>query len=253
MKTWTFNIDLFLRMDKVLDITFAEIARRTGVLQPALSRYTLQEFVIPIDTLIRLCNGLRMPFRYFVAEDGVSVIPEREHATVPRDEWNKIQWHGKQAGDVFYANHISWTKVADTMGLTKGDSAKKRFLNSKRFQIDDFLLACTKLQVSPWEFVTDTNIAAAKLGGAKQKPVRKVQQEPAEVKRLKDTVAELNARLDKLEKENDDMKKKMTSLLWRMEEMQQKTHRITNYGPVQENNFHIHKAAEPGEEQEPEA
>lgn len=249
MKTWTFNLDLFLSLDKVLDISYSEIARRAGMQQPALNRYVQQEYVISVGTLIKICNALRMPFRHFVAEDGVSIIPERERATVPLDEWHKIQWHGKQAESIFYSQHLSWAKVAEAMGLRKGQSAKSRFMDGTRFPIDGFLLVCTKLKVSPWEFVVDGNLTAAKQVGTKQQTERKAQLEPSEVTRLKRTVAELNARLEKLESKHTLALQKMEVLLQRMEEMQ-KNHRSINYGPVQENNFHIHKAAEPGEEQE---
>ena len=249
MKTWTFNLDLFLRLDKVLDISFSSIARRAKMHQPALNRYIQQEFVISVETLIKICNAVRMPFRYFVAEDGVNVIPEREHATVPLEGWHGIQWNGKQAESIFYARRLSWAKVAEAMGVAKGQSAKNRFLDGTRFPIDGFLCACTKLQVSPWEFIADGNLPAANRDGATQRPARTARQEPAEVKRLKDTVAELNARLDRLQADNVAMMQKMEALLRRMEEMQQQSHREAIYGPVLDSNRAL-AAAEDGTEPE---
>lgn len=250
MKTWTFNLDLFLRMGDVLDISVSEIARRSGLHQPALNRYVQQEFVISVETLIKICNALRMPFRYFVTEDGVSIIPEREHATVPLGDWKQILWHGRDAERIFYAQRLSWAKVAGAMGLRKGQTAKSRFIDGTRFPIDDFLLVCTKLQVSPWEFVTDGNLPAANRGGATQRPARTVRQEPAEVKRLKDTIADLNARLDRLQADNATMQQKMDTLLQRMEEMQRQSHREAIYGPVLDGNRAL-AAAEDGTDQEP--
>ena len=247
MKTWTFNLDLFLRMSDVLDISVSEIARRAKMHQPALNRYVQQEFVISVETLIQICNALRMPFRYFVADDGVSVIPERENATVPLDNWHQVQWHGRDAERIFYAQRLSWAKVAEAMGVSKGQTAKSRFIDGTRFPIDAFLLTCTKLQVSPWEFVTDSNLPAALQGGAKHKPTRAIRQEPAEVTRLKNDVAELNAKLDKLQEENAAMMQRMETMLRRMEEMQQ-SHRSINYGPVLDSNRALAQAADPDKE-----
>lgn len=156
MEKWSFNLELFQRLSDVLDISFAEIARRAGMQQPVLNRYTQQEFTIPLETLIKICNALRMPIYYFVAENGVSVMPERENATIPRDDWHSIRWDGQAAESVFYKNHISWTDVSKAMGI-KSQNARKRFLEGTRFPVNEFFDTCSKLQVSPYNFIIDRN------------------------------------------------------------------------------------------------
>ena len=74
MDRWKFNTTLFSSLSDVLDITGTEIARRCGLRQQVLSRYTTNEIVVSVQILIKLCNSLRMPVYYFVAENNNFVI-----------------------------------------------------------------------------------------------------------------------------------------------------------------------------------
>ena len=69
MEKWSFNNQLFRRLPDVLDISGAEIARRCSLKQQVLNRYQNGGIVLSVQVLIKICNSLRMPAYYFVAED----------------------------------------------------------------------------------------------------------------------------------------------------------------------------------------
>ncbi|MBR6142500.1 MAG: helix-turn-helix domain-containing protein [Bacteroidaceae bacterium] len=250
MVKWEFNLNLLLGLSGVLDISFAEIARRSGIKQQMLSRYIQQDFVVSVGTLIKICNALRMPFYYFVTENGVSVIPERENATVPRDDWHSIRWDGQAAESVFYKNHISWADVSKAMGI-KSQNARKRFLEGTRFPVDEFFDTCSKLQVSPYNFIIDRNRPEEKRRrGANRKEKQDVPQgfrermesAPAddiatlrrEIEELRATIGTIQGQYNTLRQDFGVLRKEYNALAYRVS---------VNIDTI--NNSHLSIAAEP--------
>lgn len=160
MEKWSFNMELFSGLTKVLDISEGEIARRCGLDQPVLNRYMNGKSVLPVDVLIQICNGLRMPTHYFVSQDDNHVIPEREYATLSVGRWQSVEWD-RQAVELTFGNgegKIYWQDVAVAMDVTP-QKPHNRFLLRTRFPIDDFLQTCNNLGLSPFRFLIDQNKA----------------------------------------------------------------------------------------------
>ena len=158
---WSFNMLLFSRISKVLDISEAEIARRCGMTQQALNRYTSADIMLSVQKLLKICNAMRMPTYYFVSEDNHHIVPNRETATIPLDHWHPITWD-KQAVELTFGDRkgqIFWKDVAEAMGVTS-QKPHDRFLLRKRFPVNDFLQTCNKLNLSPFQFLIDPNRAA---------------------------------------------------------------------------------------------
>lgn len=224
MVKWEFNLNLLLGLSDVLDISFAEIARRSGIKQQMLSRYIQQDFVVSVGTLIKICNALRMPIYYFVAENGASVIPVRENATVPCDEWHSIKWDGKAAEDVFHKSRISWTDVSKAMGI-KSQNARKRFLEGTRFPVDEFFNTCTNLQISPYNFIIDRNRQEEKKkhkGGSKKSGVPRAfstkmdEIKPGEIEELRKEIAELRATISSIQEQYEMLRQDYNVLAYRV-------------------------------------
>lgn len=157
---WSFNNLLFSRISKVLDVSEAEIARRCGMTQQALNRYTSADIMLSVQKLLIICNAMRMPAYYFVSEDNHHIVPNRETATIPLDHWHPITWD-KQAVELTFGDRkgqIFWKDVAEAMGVTS-QKPHDRFLLRKRFPIDDFLQTCNNLNLSPFLFLIDPNRA----------------------------------------------------------------------------------------------
>lgn len=155
---WSFNMLLFSRISKVLDISEAEIARRCGMTQQVLNRYTSADIMLSVQNLLKICNAMRMPAYYFVSEDNHHIVPNRETATIPIDQWHPITWD-KQAVEMAFGDRqgqIFWKDVAEAMGVSS-QKPHDRFLLRKRFPIDDFLKTCNKLNLSPFQFLIDPN------------------------------------------------------------------------------------------------
>ena len=158
MGKWSFNTLLFGRLPKVLDITGTEIARRCGLRQQVLSRYTTNENVVSVQVLIKLCNALRMPARFFVVDNKNFVIPNREMATIPIDSWHPITWDSQAVERTFGdgEGRIFWKDVAVAMGVSS-QKPHERFSLRRRFRIDDFINICNHYTLSPFLFLIDPN------------------------------------------------------------------------------------------------
>ena len=158
MEKWTFNSLLFNKLSDVLEISGAEIARRCGLTQQVLNRYMNNDIVLSVQVLIRVCNALRMPTRYFVSKNNNHAMPDREHATVAADQWHPIEWD-KQVVELTFGDgegRIYWKDVAEAMGVSS-QKPHERFLLRKRFPIDAFLTTCNRLGISPFKFLIDLN------------------------------------------------------------------------------------------------
>ena len=198
MDKWSFNLPLFSRLPDVLDITGTEIARRCGLRQQVLSRYTTNEFVVSIQVLLNLCNSLRMSLYLFVAEDNNFIIPNRESATIPLDQWKPVSWNYEAVENTFGDGNgrINWKDVAVVM---KSSSQKphERFALKRRFKVTDFFTTCNAFSLSPFLFLNDPN-----RGGA-----TKTEQRTAP------SYAELAHRVDLLEHDIAELKAKFSELL----------------------------------------
>lgn len=157
MKHWSFNSLLFNRLSEVLDISGTGIANRCGLTQQVFSRYTTNETVVSVQVLIKICNCLRMPAHFFVAEDNNYVIPNRESATIGSDRWKPVWWDEVAVERTFGdGGRIYWKDVADVMGLTP-QKPHARFLLRTRFPVTDFLTVCNYFSLSPFTFLIDNN------------------------------------------------------------------------------------------------
>lgn len=204
MNRWSFNMPLFSQLPNVLDINGTEIARRCGLRQQVLSRYTTNESVVTIQVLLNLCNALRMPVYYFVSEDNNFVIPNRESATIPLNEWHEISWNKNVVEQTFGdgEGRIKWKDVAVAMN-TSSQKPHERFALRTRFKVTDFFTACNAFDLSPFMFLNDPNRSVGKTKKRATMP----------------SYAELQHRVDALEHDIADLKQRFTTLLHRHEEL----------------------------------
>lgn len=202
MKKWAFNNLLFSRLSDVLEISGTEIAKRCGMTQQVFSRYTTNEIVVSVQTLIKMCNALRMPIHFFVSEDDNHVMPNREAATVATDRWHPVGWDGQAVEQIFGDGRIYWKDVAKTMGVTS-QKPHDRFLLKTRFPVTDFLSTCSHFGISPFMFLIDHNRGKDKGGGKKQFDA-----------------VELNRKIDDLSAAVDGLTRKYEKLLERHNELE---------------------------------
>ncbi len=160
MKKWTFNTGLLTNLAEVLGTSFTQIGERAGMIQQTFYRYVSQrkKFELTVQRLIALCNAWRLPIYYFIAEDGMHLIPQRMKAVVPEDEWQPIKWDYDAVERTFGDGdgRIYWIDVAVAMGKT-GQVPHDKFQLKRRFTISEFLNTCTELQLSPYTFLIDNN------------------------------------------------------------------------------------------------
>lgn len=158
MEKWNFNFPLFSQLTEVMDLTGTEIARRCGLRQQVLSRYTTNERVVTIQVLLKLCNAIRMPIHFFVSENGNYIIPNRESATIPVDNWKPVSWNFANVEKTFgYKDgQIPWRDVAEVMDVTPMKPIG-RFALKRRFKVTDFFTACNAFDLSPFLFLNDPN------------------------------------------------------------------------------------------------
>lgn len=157
MDKFNFNFELITCLSSVLDLTVTEIARRCEISQSTLRLYVKQERVIPLQTIIEICNTLHIPTRYFFYEKE-AIIPTRERATIEAEHWLPIEWDNdaveKTFGDA--PRHIYWKNVAKAIGVSN-HRPRGRFALKTRFPVDDFLTVCNTFNLSPYTFLIDHN------------------------------------------------------------------------------------------------
>ena len=211
MEKWSFNMPLFSRLSEVLDITGTEIARRCGLRQQVLSRYTTNENVVSIQVLLNICNALRMPMHLFVSENHNFIIPNRESATIPLDQWHPVSWNYEAVEQVFGdgSGRINWKDVAVVMNVSS-QKPHERFSLRRRFKITDFFTACNAFNLSPFLFINDPNREEPTKARPTPKPRKQKTSPPP-------SYAELQERVGQLESEVTDLQQKFEKLLHNQE------------------------------------
>lgn len=212
MERWTFNSLLFSRLSDVLDISVTEIAKRVGIRQQVLNRYTKCQNDLPVKILIKMCNALRMPIYYFVSENNSHEIPNREVATIAADHWQPIDWDHQAVEHTFGdgEGRIYWKDVAAVMGVT-AQKPHDRFLLRKRFTVRDFLAVCNHFVLSPFDFLVDQNrkgFSVKKKTGRADSPTLL-----ADITALRRQVSDLTTKYTDLNTKYDDMLSKYDNLL----------------------------------------
>ena len=214
IEKYSFNSLLFSKLSDVLDISGAEIARRCDLKQQVLNRYQNGGSVLPVKVLMKLCNSLRMPARYFVSIDGNHVLPNREEATIPENYWHPIEWNRK-AAELTFGNgegKIYWKDLAVTMGVSP-QKPHEWFALKKRFPIDCFFKACNHYDISPLTFIIDKNRDAGKRKhGARTGGY-------AGSDSLRDDIATLSRKVGDHTEAIDDLKEKYEALLKAYEQL----------------------------------
>lgn len=211
MEKYSFNMLLFSRLPKVLDISEAEIARRCGLTQQVMNRYTNAGIMLSVQKLLKICNALRMPAHYFVSENDRHVMPDREAATLPPDCWQPVRWD-TQAVELTFGDgegKIYWKDVAVVMNLSS-QKPHDQFLLRTRLTVDGFLSVCSHYDISPFHFLIDPNRPDGPKRKAKGRAAGKA---AVPLPQPADDIAALTRRLDNLNANYEDLKKKYESLL----------------------------------------
>lgn len=231
MEKWSFNMLLFSNLTEVLDISGAEIARRSGMKQPVLNRYMNGEIVLPVQILIQICNALRMPAHYFVSEYNKHEIPNRESATIPLDYWRPIDWD-RNAVELTFGDgegRIYWKDVAVVMNVSS-QKPHERFLLRKRFPVNDFLNTCNALNKSPFLFLVDPNWNSSRAKVRKTSgPAGNNERLLVDVRELTNKLADMNAAVSDITAKYDDLLRRHTALLDRHNELERKFNDFVGY------------------------
>lgn len=206
MDKFKFNFDLLACLPSVFGLTVTEIARRCKINQPTLRLYVVHERIIPVQTVIAICNTLRMPTHHFFYEGDTSAIPEREQATIELSRWKPVQWNEEAVEHIFgdAPRHIWWKKVAAAMG-TSEQKPRGRFALRTRFPVTDFLRVCNAFNLSPYTFLIDHNPLPGdeyktKLGKRRTvtPPAKDTDPLLADIANLRKNIADLNATVEDL-------------------------------------------------------
>ena len=253
MVKYSFNQLLLSKLPVVMDISISEIARRCNIRQSVIYNYIKGSIELPLQTLIQICNTLRIPSRFFIAEDEHYIIPNRETATIESNEWEPITWN-KEAVELTFGDgdgKIYWKDVADVMGVSS-QRPHDRFLLRTRFPINSFLYICSHYKLSPYLFIDDPNQPRR---GAKEKrpmsnPSNSKQPKPNHAKSIDTpTYSELSRRVSLLEKNFAALNEKYDRLLHEHEELVKRVH--VNIQNVQYSNIGINDRTDMAAEENP--
>lgn len=206
MSKWSFNKHFLEKLSDVLDISVNEISRRSNVNQPVLYHIIKGDTEMSVQVLLKVCNGLRIPSRYFICEDNNYIIPTRETATIEADHWTDISWSADAVEGTFgdAEGQINWKYVANVMGVTS-QKPHVRFLLRTRFPIGGFLETCNYYNLSPFIFLNDPNrpneIISKRLPTKNRKPLSPTP-----------SYSELSRRMESLESTIADLQQKFIDL-----------------------------------------
>ena len=241
MVKYSFNQLLLSKLPVIMDISISEIARRCNISQPVIYNYIKGGIELPLQTLIQICNALRIPSRLFISENNRHVIPTRETATLESDRWKPISWNTEAVELTFGdgENKIFWKDVAEVMGVTP-QKPHDRFLLRTRFPISAFLFTCTYYKISPYLFLNDDNEVQEK-PKSKPKTSNTSNSKSARPHYSKSTdtptYSELSRRVDSLERDFAALNEKYNHLLHEHEELVKRVH--VNIQNVQYSNIGI--------------
>lgn len=230
MEKWSFNNLLINKLSEVLDLSGAEIARRCGMSQQVMNRYVNNEIVLSVQTLLQICNALRMPLYYFVSEDNNYVLPNRESATIAHDQWHPVGWNHQAVQQIFGNDdgQIAWRHVAAAMGVTP-QKPRDRMLLKTRLPIDDFCKACNKLNLSPFTFLIDPNREVKRTSLPRSRNARKSSILPDDAA-LHQEIAALRQKVVDLDTTVTDLTSKYKILLERHNHLEQTVIRYISHG-----------------------
>lgn len=254
MVKYSFNQLLLSKLPVVMDISISEIARRCNIRQSVIYNYIKGSIELPLQTLIQICNTLRIPSRFFIAEDEHYIIPNRETATIESNEWEPITWN-KEAVELTFGDgdgKIYWKDVADVMGVSS-QRPHDRFLLRTRFPISSFLQICSHYKLSPYLFIDDPN--QPRRGAKEKRPstsntYNSKQPKPNHAKSTDTpTYSELSRRVSSLEKNFAALNEKYDRLLHEHEELVKRVH--VNIQNVQYSNIGINDRTDMAAEENP--
>lgn len=241
MVKYSFNQLLLSKLPVVMDISISEIARRCNISQPVIYNYIRGGIDPPLQTLIQVCNALRIPSRLFISENNRHIIPTRETTTIEADQWKPITWNTESVELTFGDGEgkIYWKDVADVMGVTP-QKPHDRFLLRTRFPINSFLCICSHYKLSPYLFIDDPN--QPRRGAKEKKPStsntsNSKQPKSNHAKSIDTTYSELSRRVSSLEKDFAALNEKYDRLLHEHEELVKRVH--VNIQNVQYSNIGI--------------
>lgn len=223
MVKYSFNQLLLSKLPVVMDISISEIARRCDIRQSVIYNYIKGGIELPLQTLIQICNALRIPSHLFISENNRHVIPSRETATIEADQWKPITWNTEAVELTFGDGEgkIYWKDVANVMGVSS-QRPHDRFLLRTRFPISDFLSTCTHYKISPYLFLKDDNAVKEK-SKPKAKTSNTSNSKSARPHYSKSTdtptYSELSQRVDALERNFATLNEKYNRLLHEHEEL----------------------------------
>jgi len=217
MDKFKFNFDLIASLPNIFDLSVNAIARRCEINQPTLRLYVERERIIPVKTVIDICNTLRMPTRHFFYEGETPVIPSRELATIEPDRWQPVEWNGGAVENVFgdSPTRISWKDVAAAMWTSK-QKPRGRFALRTRFPVTDFLRVCNAFNLSPYTFLVDHNPMPGKPSKSQRTSHHKPRLSASPAQRdapLRADIADLRRKIADLNASFEDLTRKYEALL----------------------------------------
>lgn len=203
---------LLSKLSDVLDISVTEIARRCNINQPVLYHNIKGDVEMTVQSLIRICNGLRIPSHFFISENDNHIIPTRETATIEADRWKNISWNSKVVEKTFGDGDgkIYWKDVASVMKVT-AQKPHERFLLRTRFPINSFLNTCNHYSISPFLFLSDQNKPAEKAN-------KQIKVKTTAKRSVPPSYVALAKRVDLLECSVTDLQQKYAALLKLMDD-----------------------------------
>lgn len=253
MVKYCFNNLLLSKLSDVLDLSATQIARRCDINQPVLYHYIKGDVELSVQGLIQICNTLRIPSRFFIADDEHYIIPNRETATIEADEWEPITWN-EEAVELTFGDgegKIYWKDVAGVMGVSS-QRPHDRFLLRTRFPMSSFLQICSHYHLSPFLFLNDPN--QPRRGAKEKKPTSNTSNsKQPKLNHAKSTdtptYSELSRRVSSLEKDFAALNEKYNRLLHEHEELIKRAH--VNIQNVQYSNIGINDRTDMAAEENP--
>lgn len=210
MEKWSFNCLLLSHISDALELSEAAIARRCGMTQAVLNRYTRQEIVLSVQVLIKICNTLRIPASFFVSKNANHVIPARGTMTVNPQTWQPVEWDSEAVELTFGDKRINWKDVAKVMGVTS-QRPHDRFLLHTRFPVTDFFKVCNHYEISPFRFLIDNNgeHKEKRSMSSRKEFKNEIDRMSKQISRLSDTVADLTKKYEELLEAHNSLAKRV--------------------------------------------
>lgn len=161
MSNYRFNQQLLKALPDVLNLHIPQICHRCGIAVGTFRRWR-DDGKMPVNALMKLCNGMKIPAMHFIATDMETVIGKEDDYVFLGRQFHEIGFDlAKLRKDLTENIGMNYTQISAFLEVSQPTS--NNWLNKEKdgmptLQVEQFLLICNKFKLYPGSYLIDANM-----------------------------------------------------------------------------------------------